>query len=59
MIWNPIESGPAVAPVVSAVGFKKFIYFISIGYGFSIAACAFPYMAEVAPAASMLRAIRE
>lgn len=27
-----------VAAVVSSIGFKKFIYFISIGYGFSIAA---------------------
>ena len=29
-----------VALVVSSIGWKKFIYFISIGYGFSIAACA-------------------
>ena len=29
-----------VALAVSAVGFKKFLYFISIGYGFSIAALA-------------------
>lgn len=29
-----------VALAVSALGWKKFIYFISIGYGFSIAACA-------------------
>ena len=26
----------AVATVISAVGFKKFVYFISIGYGFAI-----------------------
>ena len=29
-----------VALVISSVGWKKFIYFISIGYGFSIAGCA-------------------
>lgn len=29
-----------VCIVVSSIGWKKFIYFISIGYGFSIAACA-------------------
>lgn len=29
-----------VALAVSSIGWKKFIYFISIGYGFSIAACA-------------------
>lgn len=29
-----------VALVFSSVGWKKFLYFISIGYGFSIAACA-------------------
>lgn len=27
-----------VALVVSAVGFYKYVYFISIGYGFSVAA---------------------
>lgn len=29
-----------VALAVSSIGWKKFLYFISIGYGFSIAACA-------------------
>lgn len=29
-----------VSLVISAIGWKKFIYFISIGYGFSIAGCA-------------------
>lgn len=28
----------AIALLVSAIGFKKFIYFISLGYGFSVAA---------------------
>ena len=28
----------AVALVVSAIGFKKYVWFISIGYGFSVAA---------------------
>lgn len=26
-----------VAMVISAIGFKKFVWFISLGYGFSIA----------------------
>lgn len=29
-----------VSILISAIGWKKFIYFISIGYGFSIAGCA-------------------
>ncbi len=29
-----------VSMVISALGWKKFIYFISLGYGFSIAGCA-------------------
>lgn len=29
-----------VALVISAIGWKKFLYFISVGYGFSIAGCA-------------------
>ena len=28
----------AVALIVSAIGFKKYVWFISIGYGFSVAA---------------------
>ena len=28
----------AVAMVVSSIGFKKYVWFISLGYGFSIAA---------------------
>jgi len=28
----------AIALVVSAIGFKKYVWFISLGYGFSIAA---------------------
>lgn len=38
MIWFAVMF--AVAMVISAVGFKKYVYFISLGYGFSVAGIA-------------------
>ena len=37
MGWNPLWILAVVALVLSAVGFYKFVYFLSIGYGFAIA----------------------
>lgn len=34
-----------VAMLVSSVGWKKFVYFLSIGYGYSVAACAIAMIA--------------
>lgn len=40
MAWNLLLILFIVALVASAVGFKKYVYFLSLGYGFSIAAGA-------------------
>lgn len=37
MGWNFILIFLSVALLLSAIGFKKFVYFLSIGYGFSVA----------------------
>lgn len=42
----------AVAMVVSAIGWKKFVWFISLGYGFSMAAIGVALLFLFAPAAA-------
>ena len=37
MPWNLPEILLAVCAVLCAVGFCKFVYFLSIGYGFAVA----------------------
>ena len=38
MIWFLIMF--SVAMIISAIGFKKYVYFISLGYGFSVSGIA-------------------
>ena len=39
MPWNLLGILLAVCAVLCAVGFYKFVYFLSIGYGFAVAGC--------------------
>jgi Predicted membrane protein len=44
----------AIALLVSSIGFKKYVYFISIGYGYSIAAMSIASLALAGASASLL-----
>ncbi len=43
-----------IALIVSAIGFKKYIWFISLGYGFSIAALGIAFLIGFAPTLNAL-----
>ncbi len=58
LLWGQLPTASLllglVALVVSSIGFFKYVFFISIGYGYSIAAMAFVSLALAGSAASPL-----